>query len=363
MRRIGDDVDLRNLAVFECKRQSAGKLSTGRENCAHLSIDEHRLHEARAVRISHRLLDPNLCSVNRCSGATIHNQMGIEHGEESLNICRAQGRQKCVDGFALLGELCGFGVRRTLHATTDATGQLARGLGRTANDSADFLERQGEDVVQHKREAFGRREPVEHHVVVRHLASFSRVRFGLDLAPVMFSRFKSSSSDERTSLYVTGRDRNLQARMKQPVIVLPEAMNAMQALSAACQNGSVPELTQGLVHLRASQINGCSLCVDMHPRLMRKGGETEERLMAVSAWREMPYFSDAERAALELTECVTRLSDKADPVPDAVWAEAARHYDEKALATLLLSIAAINVWNRLNVATRQIPGTIKWVQK
>jgi AhpD family alkylhydroperoxidase len=115
-----------------------------------------------------------------------------------------------------------------------------------------------------------------------------------------------------------------------------------------------------LVHLRASQINGCSVCVDMHPRLAKKDGETIERLLAVSAWRDVPYFTEAERAALALTEAATRLSDRSDPVPDDVWQEAARHYDPPALASLLLNIGMINFWNRLNVATRQIVGASGW---
>ena len=113
-------------------------------------------------------------------------------------------------------------------------------------------------------------------------------------------------------------------------------------------------------HLRASQINGCSVCVDMHPRMLKKAGETDERLFAVAAWRDAPYFSDAERAALALTEAVTRLSDRADPVPDEIWDEAARHYDEKALAALVIEIALINVWNRFNVTTRQVASAAAW---
>ena len=146
--------------------------------------------------------------------------------------------------------------------------------------------------------------------------------------------------------------------MKNPVMVLPDAMQALQALNKVTEE--IPIKTLGLVHLRASQINGCSLCVDMHPRMMRKHGETDERLFAVAAWRDAPYFTPAERAALALTEHVTRLADRADPVPDAIWNEAAEHFDEKALAALLLGIAAINVWNRLNVATRQIVGEVRW---
>lgn len=152
----------------------------------------------------------------------------------------------------------------------------------------------------------------------------------------------------------------MQARMANPALILPEAMKALLALSTATEKRGVPAQTIDLAQLRASQINGCSVCVDMHARTLRKAGETDERLMAVSAWRDAPYFTAAERAALELTEAVTRLSDRPDPVPDEVWNEAARHYDEPALAALLLSISAINVWNRLNVATKQVAG--EWVK-
>jgi AhpD family alkylhydroperoxidase len=148
----------------------------------------------------------------------------------------------------------------------------------------------------------------------------------------------------------------MQARMKNPAMVIPDAMQAIQALLAATEKGGVPAKTLGLVHLRASQINGCSACVDAGPRYARKAGESDERLFAVAAWRDAPYFTDAERAALALTEALTRLSDRSDPVPDAIWDEAARHYDEPALAALVLSIATTNVFNRLNVATRQVAG-------
>ncbi len=111
-----------------------------------------------------------------------------------------------------------------------------------------------------------------------------------------------------------------------------------------------------LIALRASQINGCGVCAVQHPRIARKLGETDDRLFAVAAWRDAPYFTDAERAALALTEATTRTSDRADPVPDEIWDEATRHYDETELAALVLAIASINVWNRLNVATRQVAG-------
>jgi AhpD family alkylhydroperoxidase len=152
----------------------------------------------------------------------------------------------------------------------------------------------------------------------------------------------------------------MQARMKHPAMLVPGAMEALQALGKCADESGVPARTIGLVHLRASQINGCSVCVDMHARLSKRTGETEERLFAVSAWRDAPYFTDAERAALALTEAVTRLADKPDPVPDDIWNEAARHYDEPALAGLLLAISAINVWNRLNAATRQVAG--EWMK-
>jgi AhpD family alkylhydroperoxidase len=151
----------------------------------------------------------------------------------------------------------------------------------------------------------------------------------------------------------------MQARMDNPAVILPDAMKALHALKASAEKSGVPSQTIGLIELRASQINGCSVCVDMHSRFLKKDGETDDRLFAVAAWREAPYFTDAERAALALTEAVTRLSDRANPVPDEVWDEAARHYDEPALAALVISIANINVWNRLNAATKQVAGVWK----
>jgi len=146
----------------------------------------------------------------------------------------------------------------------------------------------------------------------------------------------------------------MQARMSNVAMIMPEAMQALLALGKSAEKGSVPSRTIGLVQLRASQINGCSVCVDMHPRYMKQAGGRDERLFTVAAWRDAPYFTDAERAALALTEAVTRLSDRPDPVPDEIWNEAARHYDERGLAALLVAIVTINAWNRLNVATRQV---------
>src|SRR5262249_12682537 len=152
----------------------------------------------------------------------------------------------------------------------------------------------------------------------------------------------------------------MQARMNNPAMIVPGAMEALQALGKAAEQSSLPARTLGLVHLRASQINGCSVCVDMHGRDLKKVRETDERLFAVAACRDAPYCREAERAARALTEAATGLSAGATPVPDEIWEEAARHYDEPALAALILSIALINVWNRLNVTTRQVAG--EWVK-
>ena len=148
----------------------------------------------------------------------------------------------------------------------------------------------------------------------------------------------------------------MQARMKNPVMVLPDALQALFALNKAIEEAGVPYAIVKMVHLRASLINGCSVCVDMHARELKKAGEIDDRIFAVGAWYDAPYFSGAERAALALTEAATRLSDRADPVPDAIWNDAAKHFDERALSALLLAIGAINVWNRLNVSVRQVAG-------
>jgi AhpD family alkylhydroperoxidase len=148
----------------------------------------------------------------------------------------------------------------------------------------------------------------------------------------------------------------MQARMKNPAAIVPNAMQAILALKSTADKGGVPVLTLELAHLRASQINGCGACLDGGAKSARKAGETDERLFAVAGWRDAPYFNDAERAALALSEAVTRLGDRTDPVPDDVWNEAARHYDERALAALVLSIATTNLFNRLNVTTRQVAG-------
>lgn len=145
----------------------------------------------------------------------------------------------------------------------------------------------------------------------------------------------------------------MSVRMTNPGSLIPEARNGLIAFSkTALDAGLTPNLVE-ILHLRSSQINSCGRCVDLHAKHARELGESEERLHAVAVWREAPYFTEAERAALALAECVTRLSDQTDPVPDAVWNEAARYYSEAQLMALIVSVAAINVWNRLNVSTRQ----------
>jgi AhpD family alkylhydroperoxidase len=144
-------------------------------------------------------------------------------------------------------------------------------------------------------------------------------------------------------------------RMKNPALSVPGAMQALLDLSKAAQQGISTEL-RDLVNLRASQINGCSVCVYSHARDLKKAGESDERIFSVAAWRDTPYFTEGERAVLALTEAVTRLSDQANAVPDEIWNEAARHYDQAALSSLVLSIGVINIWNRLNVTTKQLAG-------
>ena len=158
----------------------------------------------------------------------------------------------------------------------------------------------------------------------------------------------------------------MQPRIPNPALSVPGVIDALQSLSKAADDAAgqagLPHATLELVNLRASQINGCAVCLDMHSRGARKAGVTDERLFTLAAWRDAPYFTDAEKAALALAEAGTRLADQGDPVPDAVFDEAAKHYDEAALAALVVCVAAINTWNRLNVITGQQCGewTAQW---
>jgi AhpD family alkylhydroperoxidase len=158
----------------------------------------------------------------------------------------------------------------------------------------------------------------------------------------------------------------MQPRITSPAISVPGALDALQAVSNvakdAASRAGVPETTLELVHMRISQINHCAVCLDLRCRSTKKRGEEiDGRLVMLAAWRETGYFTPAERAALALAEAATRLGDRENAVPDEVWNEAARQYDEPALAALVLHIALVNTWNRLNVATGQVAG--EWLDQ
>jgi AhpD family alkylhydroperoxidase len=149
--------------------------------------------------------------------------------------------------------------------------------------------------------------------------------------------------------------------MKNPAMILPDAMTGIQHLYKAMSTGGVAESTLELVHLRVSQINGCSACVAAAVAKAASTGISPERLGSVAAWRETPYFTEPERAALALAEAATRLSDRPDPVPDELWTAAADHYDEAGLAAVILMIATANFFNRLN-ATIHEPAGATWAE-
>ena len=135
-----------------------------------------------------------------------------------------------------------------------------------------------------------------------------------------------------------------------------KVLKYVTSASKVVWDSTLPEATRHLVEIRASQINGCGYCIDMHTKDATHAGESSVRLNLVAAWREATVFTEAERAALELTEEGTRIADAAGGVSDEVWANAAKHYDEDQLAALLSLIALINTWNRLNVITQQPAG-------
>lgn len=149
----------------------------------------------------------------------------------------------------------------------------------------------------------------------------------------------------------------MQARIKNPAKLIPAALEPLVTLGKIISSGPLPGKTRELVHLRTSQMNGCAPCIDMH---IRHTEETPQRLAMVAVWQDAPFFTEAERAALGLAEAMTRLADQAERVPDAVWKEAARHYDEEQLAHLVVAIALTNLFNRVNVATRQVAGEQSW---
>lgn len=143
------------------------------------------------------------------------------------------------------------------------------------------------------------------------------------------------------------------ARMQNPAMIVPGALNGLLAVSRAVRDTGVPETTLLLCELRASQLNGCGVCLHMHARDLRKAGESDERLDTVAGWRDAPFFTDEERAALALTEALT---DGVD-VSDQVFEDAAAQFDEAQLGALILDIGMINLWNRVNAGTRQVAGT------
>ncbi len=137
--------------------------------------------------------------------------------------------------------------------------------------------------------------------------------------------------------------------------VNPNALKAMLGLQNYVNGSGLEQPLLELVKIRASQINGCAYCLDMHSKDARARGETEQRLYLLDAWHEAPFYTDRERAALAWTEALTRVAD--DHVPDEVYEKARRHFDERELVDLSLAIVAINGWNRLCVAFRAEPGT------
>jgi AhpD family alkylhydroperoxidase len=149
----------------------------------------------------------------------------------------------------------------------------------------------------------------------------------------------------------------IEPRIANPAGLMPDARQGIQKLLVAVNKGGVPRSTLDLTHMRASQINGCSACIEGSINHAHKAGQpVDDRLLAVAAWRHSSQFTEAERAALELTEAMTRLADRPDPVPDEIWNRAAEHFDEPALAALVLHVALTNLFNRLNVSTLQPAG-------
>ena len=153
----------------------------------------------------------------------------------------------------------------------------------------------------------------------------------------------------------------MQPRMKSPALTLPGTREALLTIAKTTQSCGVPRATLELVNVRVGQINGCSVCVDMHCRALKKLGENDARIFSIAVWRETPYYTEAERAALALAEAGTRLCDRTDAVPDEVWKEASRHFSESALSALVMTTAMANLWNRLNVPTRQVTGD--WIEQ
>ncbi|WP_063129323.1 carboxymuconolactone decarboxylase family protein [Nocardia fusca] len=151
----------------------------------------------------------------------------------------------------------------------------------------------------------------------------------------------------------------MQARMSNVYKLAAGGYRGLNAVEEYINNSGVPRGLLELVRIRASQINGCSVCTDMHSHHAQGVGESDERLWAVATWREAPFFTDTERAALALTEAVTRITDNPEGVPDNAWDEAGRSLRRRELAALVTAIASVNAWNRINVATRLVAGSFR----
>jgi len=134
----------------------------------------------------------------------------------------------------------------------------------------------------------------------------------------------------------------------------PAAFEAMMALEKFAQSSGIDHGLYELIKMRASQINGCAFCIDMHAKDLLNHGESLDRLLLLTAWREVPIYTEKERAALELTECVTRISEGG--VPDHVYQKVRAHFSEKEYVDLVMAINAINCWNRLSISTGMFPG-------
>lgn len=147
------------------------------------------------------------------------------------------------------------------------------------------------------------------------------------------------------------------ARMKNPATLLPQATELLMGLGKIGTQYGIDEATLELTHLRVSQINGCAWCLELGRQNAGRSGLTDSQVIQVAGWSDAAIFSDAQRAALALAEHMTRMADRSDAVPDAIWDEAARHYGEKELAGLVVWIATTNLYNRINVTTKQVPGT------
>lgn len=151
-------------------------------------------------------------------------------------------------------------------------------------------------------------------------------------------------------------EKNMEPRLQYPK-VSPAAFKAMRALQAGVEESDLESSLLELVKFRASQINGCAYCLDMHSLDARAAGETEQRLYTLSTWRETPFFSDRERAALAWTETLTEVAET--HVPDTEFEAARQHFTDKELVDLTLAVVAINGWNRFAIGFRAVPGSYR----